>query len=61
MIRRFAFTAMTLMCLAPLPGCGGQDDNVVSAPPETTSVNVDAERAKEAAGSAPENVDYTKQ
>ncbi|WP_442505406.1 hypothetical protein SH528x_004193 [Novipirellula sp. SH528] len=61
MIRSFAFAVMTLMCFTLLPGCGGQEDNVVSAPPETTSVNVDAERAQEAGGSAPQNVDYTKQ
>ena len=61
MIRSFAFTVMTMMCFILLLGCGGQDDNVVSAPPETTSVNVDAERAEEAGTSATENVDYTKQ
>ena len=61
MIRNIAFAAMTLMCLTLFTGCGGQDDNVVIPPPETTSVNVDAERAKEAGGSGPENVDYTRQ
>jgi hypothetical protein len=61
MIRRSAFATITLLCFALLPGCGGQEENVVSAPPETTSANVDADRAKEAGGAPPENIDYTKQ
>ena len=61
MILRSAFAAMALFCVTLLPGCGGQEANVVSAPPETVSDNVDADRAKEAGGSSPEHIDYSKQ
>lgn len=61
MIRSFALTTIALMCFTLLLGCGGQEENVVSAPPEETSVNVDAERAKEAGGTDNQNIDYSKQ
>lgn len=54
-------SAVTLLaCFAFLVGCGGPGENVVNAPAETASSNVDADRAKEAGAPAP-NVDYTKQ
>jgi hypothetical protein len=56
---RFLSAALLLSCFASLPGCGGPGENVVNAPPQAASSNVDADRAKEAGDSAA-NVDYSK-
>lgn len=59
LLRRFS-TITLLVSFAFLVGCGGPGENVVNAPPETVSADVDADRAKEAGAPAP-NVDYSKQ